>query len=732
MLHLSSSVGIARELTERLYDKPSRKIREVVTNALDAGATQLIIDFDPRAGGKLVFTDNGSGMSSVDFEKYFLRIGGSPKRTDASKVGRIGVGFLAATFATTLRVYSRAEGHQAFCAELQIDKLFNDENWDTEIQNLDLGDYAPFDPKDLPPYQTFTRLELIGLHHHVLAYFRDERRLKGLQEDLRRVLPLNVPAKSSLLTFLETNTGYDRLLDALRSASLKTINVQFLGTPLTRRLYGENAEESIVAVRELPRQDVAGSVVWGYAIDSGKSVPKEWEGLSSRVKNVAVETSGWLGYEQGGRTHKARVTGELFIEGLEDNSGALNIDRSQLQRSHPQVVAISQYLRDNLTGFLTEVGKRKQQGRLVNLSKLGDISRLPSQPQRALASLKDYVEERLVPAAISATSLTDIRTVSEETLRLLGYSGDEVKELDQGLLGAVNPDGETAFVLKGGLSHHRNDRNEVFDAMDRHGATVGVLATRKHWEVWWGNGADKQQIAKFNLDSLKEESLAGLWFISKKVRWMEGRLRKFQDPTMVLSSFQLLGAVLYCPRLTGPELISLLRREGLDPEMQSGSIVWHELLDVPTSTHEWFGIDGGGIRVRVQVQFDPETGRAIILTSERSVLQSILHWLRAEHEVEVCPLNDLLLSRKGVEVISYARNAGNQVITYSLRSPVLITEIETRDVLGWTLGVDKLYVTIFQNNWVAVPLYTPEDMAQLSRTLFTLGGSQNSGQETSH
>lgn len=729
MLHLHSSVGIARELTERLYDKPSRKIREVVTNALDAGASEITVTFDPADGGKLVFTDNGCGMSTSDFEDSFLRIGGSPKRTDPAKIGRIGVGFLAATFGTKLRVYSRASGEAPFCAELLIGKIFNDENWDKDVQDLDLGDYAPFNPNELPMFPTFTRLELIGLHEHVLPYFQDRNKRAELQEDLRRILPIRYPEKSPLLSFLAESPDYANLLSFLRSSELRAISVDFLGTKLTRRVYGEKAGETIVAVRELPHARVEGATVWGYVVDAGKAVPKDWEGLTSRVKNVAVETSGWLGYEKGGRTQKARVTGELFVAGLKDNSGALNIDRSQLQRSHPQVIAISEYLRTTITSFLTEVNARKQKenekGTLVNLGKLGDISHLPSQPKKALESLTGFIKERLVPAADQAKTLSDIRTVSQEALRLLGYSQDETKDAGEGLLSVVNPDGEPAFVLRMGVTEHRTDRHEVFNAMDRLGVTVGVVAKKKHWEVWWGTGADKQQIAKVNLGSLTEESLAGLWFISKKVRWMEGRLRKFQDPTMVLSAFQVLGAMVSSPKLSADGLAARLLNEGLTPEVSGSDIVWYEPVDVSAGTLQWFQLDNETIRARVQVQFDSQSGKAIILTAERSVLQAILHWLRAEYQAHVWPLQDSLMGRSGVEVISYARTVEDQVVTYSLREPLPLQEVHADDVLGWTVGIDGRYMTVFQNNWMAVPLYAPDEMALLSRMLFSLGGSRN-------
>ncbi|MBN2675920.1 MAG: DNA mismatch repair endonuclease MutL [Alphaproteobacteria bacterium] len=54
-------------------ERPATILKELLENALDAGATEINIQEDSGGKNKLIVSDNGSGMSRIDLEKSILR-----------------------------------------------------------------------------------------------------------------------------------------------------------------------------------------------------------------------------------------------------------------------------------------------------------------------------------------------------------------------------------------------------------------------------------------------------------------------------------------------------------------------------------------------------------------------------------------------------------------------------------------------------------------------------------
>jgi hypothetical protein len=71
---------IAR-VTDGIYRQPSSALRELVSNAYDADATQVVIKTDPPRFGRITVEDNGLGMSAAALAHLLYHIGGSAKRT---------------------------------------------------------------------------------------------------------------------------------------------------------------------------------------------------------------------------------------------------------------------------------------------------------------------------------------------------------------------------------------------------------------------------------------------------------------------------------------------------------------------------------------------------------------------------------------------------------------------------------------------------------------------------
>src|SRR5947208_6506782 len=89
-------------LSRGLYRSPASALRELVSNAWDANATQVVIDTNHPNFFQLTIEDNGEGFSRDDFETLMGGgIGNSTKRTQPAKlkwerptIGRLGIGML--------------------------------------------------------------------------------------------------------------------------------------------------------------------------------------------------------------------------------------------------------------------------------------------------------------------------------------------------------------------------------------------------------------------------------------------------------------------------------------------------------------------------------------------------------------------------------------------------------------------------------------------------------------
>src|SRR5258706_9936446 len=90
-------------LSRGLYRSPASAIRELVSNAWDANATEVRINTNYPTFMQLSVRDNGDGFSKAEFEKLMKGgIGNSEKRADGEKtlihgrrtIGRLGIGML--------------------------------------------------------------------------------------------------------------------------------------------------------------------------------------------------------------------------------------------------------------------------------------------------------------------------------------------------------------------------------------------------------------------------------------------------------------------------------------------------------------------------------------------------------------------------------------------------------------------------------------------------------------
>ncbi len=78
---LKTSERVLRRITDGIYRQPSSALRELISNAYDADATQVEIQMDPPRFNSIIIRDNGNGLTEEALSHLIHNIGGSPKRT---------------------------------------------------------------------------------------------------------------------------------------------------------------------------------------------------------------------------------------------------------------------------------------------------------------------------------------------------------------------------------------------------------------------------------------------------------------------------------------------------------------------------------------------------------------------------------------------------------------------------------------------------------------------------
>ncbi len=81
--NLATSDRVLRRVTDGIYREPWSALREIVSNAYDADATEVTIDTDAPRFKQIRIRDNGNGFTAEALAAMIKSIGGSGKRTDS-------------------------------------------------------------------------------------------------------------------------------------------------------------------------------------------------------------------------------------------------------------------------------------------------------------------------------------------------------------------------------------------------------------------------------------------------------------------------------------------------------------------------------------------------------------------------------------------------------------------------------------------------------------------------
>lgn len=122
---------VLARITDGIYRQPSSALRELISNAYDADATEVYIDTDAPRYSRMEIRDNGRGMDEEALSRLIHHIGGSSKRTSLGKdvgttshgdptlspggrrlIGKIGIGLFSVSQLTShFQIISKIKGN---------------------------------------------------------------------------------------------------------------------------------------------------------------------------------------------------------------------------------------------------------------------------------------------------------------------------------------------------------------------------------------------------------------------------------------------------------------------------------------------------------------------------------------------------------------------------------------------------------------------------------------------
>jgi hypothetical protein len=82
---LTTDQRVLARITDGIYRQPSSALRELISNAYDADASEVIISTDAPRFNQISVRDDGLGLSPETLAHLVEHIGGSPKRTEEGK-----------------------------------------------------------------------------------------------------------------------------------------------------------------------------------------------------------------------------------------------------------------------------------------------------------------------------------------------------------------------------------------------------------------------------------------------------------------------------------------------------------------------------------------------------------------------------------------------------------------------------------------------------------------------
>lgn len=325
--HLRVDPQIVSLLSKSTYQKnfPSA-IRELVSNAYDADALSVKIDFD-RTYSIIEILDDGNGMTYEEFKKY-LKIAGTKqegqltRKYKRKRIGKFGVGFLSVfPFCESLQIITTTENSTTILtATIPTKDFFTDNRKKSalEISVDDIPINVVISPNPKEKLEHYTKIRLINPTWLVEQYFTNPKNkkkesitgwepLKRFIWELQEDLPISLAEKSKYYNKYKYNEPIG-------------ISVKVNGQTLTRNDY----LDIILSEGSQVVQGITCKYI--FTTNYKSTTPFEARGIKLRVNNVGIgERTDFNLRRDRGWTRLHFITGEIFFS--EEIKEHLNLSR---------------------------------------------------------------------------------------------------------------------------------------------------------------------------------------------------------------------------------------------------------------------------------------------------------------------------------------------------------------------------------------------------------------------
>ena len=437
---ISVSRKILADVSSGIYRTPANALKEIVSNAFDAGAHNVFISTNVPYFDVFTCEDDGEGISAEEFKRIMLQIGSSGKRargsvsteTDRPIIGKIGIGLLSvAQICHKFSVISKKRGSDSYFHAIvdlkQFDDIEKEKGYSEGSGQINLGTYQI--EEDLE--------DEVGSDRHytkiIMEEVKDGFRGKLLEEEPKRAFRIieeaakgqdfagfvdsvktkkfNELSQYDLLIWelgllcpvryvgsgpLPDNRIIKREIQTLEKYDFKVFVDGYevrkpIILPTGGELVVEDSDYKIYPYISFKEQVSNSELAFtGYIFHQRMRIePAELQGVLIRIKGVAVGTYDrtFLHYPKAEGPMFSQLSGEIFVEaGLEE---ALNIDRNSFNETHTHFVRLQEFVWDYLggeKGVFKDIRKRSKERR--------DAVRIV-QAEEELAKLRDSLSDIL-------------------------------------------------------------------------------------------------------------------------------------------------------------------------------------------------------------------------------------------------------------------------------------------------------------------------------------------------
>jgi hypothetical protein len=371
-IRATATVGVYAEVINQIYDSLDKRIREAVSNAYDAGASQIKIEVHLRGDGKIVISDDGNGMDKDDLVNKYINMGGGDNYNNNETIGRIGIGGLSVfALGDKISINTRKRGsNKVLNAELDLGSIKNKDKYSVPLDSIKLGSIRHERDASNEDRENFTEITITDLSTRAIDVFGDEGKTKSLIDKLETILP--VKYRNDDYLFVKLPPEIKEKIQSERCAIDVIIHIPDLNYSnyqvLSRSIYNsqDGVRGCVVPIYPFTIEGGYNTSlnVYGFLfINNDKQLPKKWQGVNARVKNVTIERNTYFDYDEDVQA-RVRIGGQVYINNLDENH-AIQSNRSGFAKENSDYRLVAEFMEGRIRECVERVRRNSNIDSLV-------------------------------------------------------------------------------------------------------------------------------------------------------------------------------------------------------------------------------------------------------------------------------------------------------------------------------------------------------------------------------